>query len=75
MKESNQKNEKNIFIRERNELNIFVTIEGPKSHHLLKSRRNSKSFKILPFVNVDKAIHKGTDLTSFMALMQLPFMS
>ena len=41
MTELSQKNENNIFITQWNHLNIFVTIEEIKTHHLLKSGRNS----------------------------------
>ena len=41
MTELSQKNENNIFITQWNHLNIFVTIEGIKTHHILKSGRKS----------------------------------
>ena len=41
MTELSQKNENNIFITQWNQLNIFVIIEGIKTHHILKSGRKS----------------------------------
>ena len=41
MTELSQKNENNIFITQWNHLNIFVTIEGIKTHHIKKSGRKS----------------------------------
>ena len=45
MTELNKKNENNIFITQWNHLNIFVTIEGIKTHHILKSGRKSNWMK------------------------------
>ena len=45
MTELSQKNENNIFITQWNHLNIFVTIEGIKTHHILKSGRKSRTKK------------------------------
>ena len=42
VKESNQKNKKNIFIWQRIALNIFVMIEEIKTHCLQKSGEKSE---------------------------------
>ena len=43
--ELNQKNKENIFLCQWNNLNIFVTIEGIKTYHLLKSRKKRSQKK------------------------------
>ena len=49
MTELSQKNENNIFITQWNQLNIFVIIEGIKTHHILKSGRKSNWMKHFTF--------------------------
>ena len=60
----NQKNKKNIFLCQWNNLNIFVTIEGIKTYHLLKSRgKTNEKIHVntyIPTYNLDSRVPSFT---------------